>query len=591
MRSRLKARPARVAITGTFDVANFGDLLFPVIAGHELSARLGAVELEVFSYHRRSSSSWPYDVTALEELPDRLADFDLVLVGGGDLVRFDQEVAPGYTPPSPQVRHPLGYWLDPSLMAVDAGVAVAWNAVGSLHDVPAEHQPDVAAALRGASYLAVRDEPTRRRLSDVDPVARVSVRPDTVWGARHLVEAHGNPISARVGVRPGYVMVQACEPLDGVIRSLAAQLGGARDVVVASVSSCLGDDATRWSDVPGVVIAPEWQHPLDLAGLIAGAAAVVCTSLHASIVALACAVPVVRPTADPGSKHAALTGLAGITWFDWATPIGGEAVESAIRGSTAVVWPDASAELDDHWNRVAALVEPSLPTRPRVMRPGRVTASRARERPYRWAEVGGLFEDRDAAELVATFPRDHCKRVEGTDGEKSWSYWCRPLIRIGSERPAFDASLTPIWQRLASDLVSPGYRAEMSHLAGFDLLGCPIEVNCYHYGPNDWLGPHVDLPDKLVTHILYFNERWRRRWGGCFTVLGSARDDDRKAIVLPRAGSSAVVVRSERSWHAVPPVRGGHVRRSVTVTFYAPGSPSTMWPPLDMSPLSDVGAC
>jgi hypothetical protein len=60
-------------------------------------------------------------------------------------------------------------------------------------------------------------------------------------------------------------------------------------------------------------------------------------------------------------------------------------------------------------------------------------------------------------------------------------------------------------------------------------------------------------------------------------------------VVPPVVGNSAVLVRSENSWHAVSRVRDGcrTSRRSLTVTFYRPGSPSTMWPEGDETPLHD----
>jgi hypothetical protein len=56
---------------------------------------------------------------------------------------------------------------------------------------------------------------------------------------------------------------------------------------------------------------------------------------------------------------------------------------------------------------------------------------------------------------------------------------------------------------------------------------------------------------------------------------------DVSAEIPPVVGNSAVLVRSETSWHAVSRVvdDSSTSRRSVTVTFYKPGSVSTMWPP------------
>ena len=42
-----------------------------------------------------------------------------------------------------------------------------------------------------------------------------------------------------------------------------------------------------------------------------------------------------------------------------------------------------------------------------------------------------------------------------------------------------------------------------------------MEVNVFRYPPRAWLGPHVDLKDKLITHVFYFNEAWSAGQGGC----------------------------------------------------------------------------
>ncbi|HST50856.1 MAG TPA: hypothetical protein VLJ61_02515 [Pyrinomonadaceae bacterium] len=62
---------------------------------------------------------------------------------------------------------------------------------------------------------------------------------------------------------------------------------------------------------------------------------------------------------------------------------------------------------------------------------------------------------------------------------------------------------------------------------------------------------------------------------------------DAAASIAPVVGNSVVLVRSEKSWHAVSPVVKGcrRSRLSMTVTFYSPGAVSTMWPPGDATPL------
>ena len=94
----------------------------------------------------------------------------------------------------------------------------------------------------------------------------------------------------------------------------------------------------------------------------------------------------------------------------------------------------------------------------------------------------------------------------------------------------------------------------------------------------------MDLREKLVTHVLYFNQKWNREDGGCLGILRSPDPADVAHEIVPVAGNSAVLVRSERSWHAVARVRGGIDRRAVNVIFHVPGSISTMWPPEQIQP-------
>ena len=104
------------------------------------------------------------------------------------------------------------------------------------------------------------------------------------------------------------------------------------------------------------------------------------------------------------------------------------------------------------------------------------------------------------------------------------------------------------------------------------------------------MGPHFDLKAKVVTHVLYSNDGGEEPEGGSPPILRSADAADEAARVLPLVGNSVLLVRSERSWHAVAKVRKGcrTSRRAMTVTFYEPGSPSTMWPEGEAAPLHTV---
>jgi hypothetical protein len=217
----------------------------------------------------------------------------------------------------------------------------------------------------------------------------------------------------------------------------------------------------------------------------------------------------------------------------------------------------------------------------------RIKNHRLETNPYRWTAITDLYIPDDAEELAATYPCDHFKLVSANGGEREYLYEARSLIGMGAKVVSFPEELSEAWRALANDLLSPEYRAAMSALTGFDLTRMPMEANVCHYGPGGNLDAHKDLPEKIVTHVLYFNRSWNPADGGCLTILRSADLSDVAAEISPIVGYSSVLVRSDNSWHAVSRVVNPSVpsRRSMTVTFYSPGSVSTMWPPGDKTPL------
>ena len=217
----------------------------------------------------------------------------------------------------------------------------------------------------------------------------------------------------------------------------------------------------------------------------------------------------------------------------------------------------------------------------------RIKNQRLESDPYRWTAITDLYTPDDAEELAATYPCDHFKLVSAYGGEREYLYEARSLIGMGAKFVSYPKELSKAWLALANDLLSPEYRAAMSALTGYDLTKMPMEANVCHYGPGGNLDAHKDLPEKIVTHVLYFNRSWNPADGGCLTILRSADLSDVAAEISPIVGYSSVLVRSDNSWHAVSRVVNPSVpsRRSMTVTFYRPGSVSTMWPPGDKTPL------
>lgn len=206
-----------------------------------------------------------------------------------------------------------------------------------------------------------------------------------------------------------------------------------------------------------------------------------------------------------------------------------------------------------------------------------LTALRAtalRSAPWRWGVVPNMFRH-GLDSLVAGFPATGFTLFERTDDEKPYLMSGRPLIRRGERGPASGGDLATMWARLAEELGAPGYVRALGAACGRDLGGLPMEATFWRYDADCWLAPHPDKPEKVVSHVFYFNPRWDPAWGGVLRILRSATMSDIASEVPPVAGTSVIIERCERSWHAVTGVTSADAlpRRSLQVVFYQP-SPS-----------------
>ena len=136
--------------------------------------------------------------------------------------------------------------------------------------------------------------------------------------------------------------------------------------------------------------------------------------------------------------------------------------------------------------------------------------------PFEWAFTNELFSPRGRKALVAGYPSDNFKTVKGHDSDREWEYEARALIDLGGNEISAPEGLSKAWRQMATDLLSPAYRAAMTRLTGRDLMTAPMEAYVCHFGPGALQGAHRDLPEKIVTHVFYFNDEWNMANGGCF---------------------------------------------------------------------------
>lgn len=192
--------------------------------------------------------------------------------------------------------------------------------------------------------------------------------------------------------------------------------------------------------------------------------------------------------------------------------------------------------------------------------------------PFPFTVIDSSFIDsRVAHSLSESFATEDFVRSErqGDNVGKNYLMFNYVLVKEGVVDEERLVSLSPIWQELIGELRAPEYRRVMERLTGVDLRDTDLTIRIDRYEPGCWIQAHLDKPDKVVTHLLYFNQEWSEEWGGDFRVLRSSDMDDCHQRVLPALGRSIVMAWTENAWHAVSPVtpHATEGRMSVLVHF------------------------
>ena len=94
-----------------------------------------------------------------------------------------------------------------------------------------------------------------------------------------------------------------------------------------------------------------------------------------------------------------------------------------------------------------------------------------------------------------------------------------------------------------------------------------LELRLVRHGPGDGLSPHTDRDDKIFSHVIYLNRTWHEDWGGCLEVLSNNDPGAVAGRIVPRLGASALMARSNNSWHQVTAIVR-HVRRNGDLCWF-----------------------
>ena len=361
---------------GTFDVKNYGDLLFPLI----LERRLAPLGAEIV--HFSPVGGPPVWKDCLPTVPageifESGKDFDALIVGGGDIIQ--SVIASSQVYGRRSLRAAFAYpslWIGAAQTAIEQGIPLCWNAPGVPCAMPAEHQRMLRWATRPVDYLSVRNRASRSRLLEAGVKNQIELIPDTalevsnLWTEGELADAHasiwqrlGRSPPARtviVHVNPG--MVQEAE--QEIVRCIEL-IGRRWQAIPVLVPLCRwsGDEVIQRglaaAQFGEAIVESKPESLREIAALFAHAEGYFGSSLHGMITASAFG----KKGLLIGPKQPKYEGF--LEWFDlehWAVRGWRAAAEVAddLLAMPLDPWTGirklAGRFLDEHWKRVGEII-------------------------------------------------------------------------------------------------------------------------------------------------------------------------------------------------------------------------------------------
>lgn len=373
---------ARLAHFGTFDVANYGDLLFPLIAEYRLRHLFGEIVHVSPVGGRRIYSDVNVSCSVRSALKDDRG-FDGVLVGGGNILHAGVTELPDYEAVRFSAYPDL--WMAAAQIANSQGIPLAFNAPGAPSRFLFPDRTALKKVLQGASYLSVRDARSASKLPPIG-TAVVNVVPDSALQISEVIPfdgqnsldaiaeenaiqlVHGEYVAVHVNSRYGYKELPA---LASELNRIADSVG--LPLCLIAIGPCHGDDellrALAGHLPNGSIIFDQPKSVTSIAHAIAGSRFYVGSSLHGFITATSFGVPAYLVVDQ--AKQFKFSGLVdqldldAVIFGKWSDFVPDSNAYLSPRLEFKDRHPGPSAVLDAHWASVTEALSGPAPKPPR----------------------------------------------------------------------------------------------------------------------------------------------------------------------------------------------------------------------------------
>ena len=143
-----------------------------------------------------------------------------------------------------------------------------------------------------------------------------------------------------------------------------------------------------------------------------------------------------------------------------------------------------------------------------------------------------------------------------------------PQIELAGNFPPEELQYGRSFSMLLEELQSPLTRQKFAEKFGIDLEKHPLQITVRKYSEELDGNVHNDSKMKVVTVLIYFNERWTHAGGRLRLVRSPNNIDDYAAEVAPESGTLLAFRRNEHSFHGFLPCVGE--RRSLQMYWVSP---------------------
>ncbi|HLH50744.1 MAG TPA: 2OG-Fe(II) oxygenase [Roseiarcus sp.] len=134
----------------------------------------------------------------------------------------------------------------------------------------------------------------------------------------------------------------------------------------------------------------------------------------------------------------------------------------------------------------------------------------------------------------------------------------------GSHPPA-ELEIRGQFAKLMDELRGAKFQAAIERKFDIDLTGRPTMYTVRGYVREKDGAIHTDSVTKIITVLLYMNERWQEDAGRLRLLRGPDNLDDYVAEVPPYGGTLLVFKRADNSWHGHKPFSGP--RRAIQLNW------------------------